>query len=171
MKGFIGKTMSTLQIIKDEFQDIRFVKPTPGSCVIGQNSDTSYHIYTHNKRYSLTAKNGKYTELAKRNEEYNSIEEFITKHGLQCVSIETTEVKVKKDYGHPEINYLVYVTTPNNKHMLISIDDDTEGDVMVLNRAMGSDEWVPEFPYLVFGTVKKLDKFIDKLNMLQMLSR
>ncbi len=165
--------MNALPIFNDDYVSIRFVKPPPGCCVIGKRIDIYYYIYTHNENYLLLMKNGKYGEYVSRNKEYNTVEEFLDEKQLRCVSVETMEVSVEGTHGHPDTNYFVTIHTPDDKWMLVSIDDDDDGDNITLYRAAGNtdSEWVPAFPHLVFTDVKKILKFTDRLDTLQMLSR
>lgn len=158
--------------------DIRFVEPQPGYCVIGKRTDEYYYIYTRDKNYLLHMKNGKYGEYVTRKKEYDTIEEFLSEHKLVCLPVETTEVEVQSQHGHPDINFFVSVRDPDSdKWILARIIDEDEPETITLYRAHPDTSsaitcnWVPGHPHLVFSTEYKMNEFLESLDTLYMLNR
>jgi hypothetical protein len=158
--------MSALPIYSD--MNIRFVKPPPGYCVIFKRNDVYFYIYAHNQKYLLHMKNGKYGEYVTREKEYDTINDFLVEHQLECIPVETTKAPVWATYGHVDTMYLVRINTPEGKLMLIRITEEDQDESVTLYRA-GGEQWVLGNPYLVFDSEEKMLKFIDSLNKLEIL--
>jgi len=143
-----------------------FLKVPPGYCAIGEYAD-AICIYTHDNANTLMPVNGKYKDKHDGTL-YNTIEDYITKHKLQCIPVITEEVSVQNRYGHRDLVCVLSAQSPDGKWMLIKITDEDDDEFVKLYK-VGNGPWLSHNPYTVFDNKQKLDKFINTVNALQIL--